>query len=483
MQIPLIGAGLKSKSAVVSAQRRLNCYLEPQRDQDKSSIVVYGRQGLISKLDLGAQRFRGGISLGNLLYLVQGSVFWEINNAFVNTDRNAASRLTTTAGNTDAASNETTIVLTDGSNMYQFDTSTLVFTQVGSALFASPQTVTYQDGFYLATFDEQGTNKKRCQISADGLTWNALDFRAIDTVRGALIRTLSFNGEVHQFSDKGLEFWAFTGDPVFPFQPIRGASLPIGLAARWSIAQGDSLFFLGRDRSGSGVQAYELAGHQIRSIGTPDWSNEINSYLTTGDAIGHFVNQDEHDYYVLHFPSAGKTWVYDAFASEVIGTPVWSEWQTNGGRYVGEYQFSLVNRAYVSDYNAGKLYLIDPMTFTDNGVTMRREVDTRHFFKDYDYVTVDEFVVDMETGVGIANGQGSDPQVMLQISRDGGRTWGAEIWMPLGKVGEYKKRVATRRIGTARDFVFRVAMTDPVQFVIAGMGLRASVNSRQQAAA
>jgi hypothetical protein len=157
------------------------------------------------------------------------------------------------------ATNELVIVLVDGTNGYIYDITANTFAQIASAMFANPQTVTYQDGYFLATFLETGTNKKRCQISADGITWNALDYRAIDTTPGALMRSLSFSGEVHQFADKGLEFWAYTGDPVFPFAPIRGATLPIGLAARWSVALGEnSLYFLGRDRwrqRGAGVRA------------------------------------------------------------------------------------------------------------------------------------------------------------------------------------------------------------------------------------
>jgi hypothetical protein len=130
----------------------------------------------------------------------------------------------------------------------------------------------------------------------------------------------------------------------------------------------------------------------------------------------------------------------------------------------------------------GRIYLIDEAAYTDNGAAIRREVDTRHFFKDYDRVTVDEIVADMETGVGLAVGQGVDPQVMIQISRDGGRTFGAEIWHDLGAVGKYKTRVAQRRCGTARDFVFRFAMTDPVKFVMTGLSVRASAEQPRQIA-
>jgi hypothetical protein len=201
--VPLIGAGVKSKSAVVSAQRRLNVYLEPQRDQDKTPIAVYGTPGLTKVMDEGALPFRGGVAVGDTLYVARGNIFESVNNAFVSTDLNAAARLTTNNGRVSMATNELVIVLVDGTNGYIYDITAGTFAQIASAMFANPQTVTYQDGYFLATFLETGTNKKRCQISADGVTWNALDYRAIDTTPGALLRSLSFGGEVHQFSDKG----------------------------------------------------------------------------------------------------------------------------------------------------------------------------------------------------------------------------------------------------------------------------------------
>jgi hypothetical protein len=70
--VPLIGTGVKGKSVVACAQRRLNCYLEPQPDQDKSPIVVYGTPGLVKVLDQGALVYRGGVTGGDLLYLAQG---------------------------------------------------------------------------------------------------------------------------------------------------------------------------------------------------------------------------------------------------------------------------------------------------------------------------------------------------------------------------------------------------------------------------
>lgn len=475
MIVPLLGAGVSSKSRVVSSQRRLNCYLEPQYDRDKSALVAYGSPGLVKVLDEGAMPYRGGVTVGDLLYITQSNVFKECNNAFVTTDRNAASRLATNSGRMSFATNETTIVLVDGTNGYNYDTSTTTFAQIASAMFSSPKTCAYQDGYYLASFDETGTDKKRCQISADGTTWNALDFRAVETASGALIRTYSFQGEVHQFTDKGIEFWAYTGDPEFPFQPIRGATLRVGLAARWSLAEGDqSLFFLGRKAGKGEVEAFELVGHQARSITTPEMANIFNSYATKGDATGYCVVIDEHTFYRIAFPAAGKTWEYDSYASGLIGVPVWSELQSNSGRHLSDLQFTLVDRPYVSDYGAGILYRIDKDTYTDNGAAIAFELITRHLFKDYGRVTVDELVADFETGVGITSGQGSDPLVMISVSRDGGRTWGAEQQISIGAIGEYTKPVSIRRLGTARDFVFKLRITDPVKRVLTGLAVRAT---------
>jgi hypothetical protein len=475
--VPLIGTGLKSKSAVASAQRRINAYLEPQVDTDKTALMVYGTPGLTQVLDMGASVFRGGITEGDLLYLIQNSVFYEVNNAFVTTDRNAAARMTTVAGRTNWASSGTVMVGADGTNGYNYTISTTTFAQIGSAMFAKPVTVTYQDGYFLASFDETGTNKKRCQISADGVTWNALDYRAIDTTPGALIRTLSFNGEVNQFSDKGVEFWAYTGDPTFPFAPIRGATVAVGLAARWSIGIGPgSLYFLGRDRSGSSCK-------RLRARGAPDPPDLDARPDARAQHVRHarrrhrvrgqhrraldlraLVPDRRQDVDVRRLRLA------DPERAGVDRAAVGN----NGGRHYSDQHFSLVNKSYVSDYQLGRLYRVDEDVYSDNGTNIPWEMDTRHFFKDYDRVTVDALVADFETGVGNAVAPGDDPQVMLQISRDGGRTWGAEMMLSLGKVGEYKKRVEQRRLGTARDFVFKLRITDPVKRALTGLGLRAT---------
>ena len=67
------------------------------------------------------------------------------------------------------------------------------------------------------------------------------------------------------------------------------------------------------------------------------------------------------------------------------------------------------------------------------------------------------------------------PQAMLRWSNDGGSTWSNEHWVTIGQQGRYKNRAIWRRLGMARDRVFEVVVTDPVNAVIVSANLKASV--------
>jgi hypothetical protein len=146
-------------------------------------------------------------------------------------------------------------------------------------------------------------------------------------------------------------------------------------------------------------------------------------------------------------------------------------------RHRSELHVNYLGRNYVTDYSTGKVYRLSQTAYTDNGDPIRWVIAGRHIFDGFNKIAVDAFQLDIETGVGLETGQGSDPQVMLRISRDGGRTWGNERWRSIGKVGEYKKRAIWGKCGRARDFVFEVSGTDPVKTAILGAGIQPRAGS------
>ena len=77
-------------------------------------------------------------------------------------------------------------------------------------------------------------------------------------------------------------------------------------------------------------------------------------------------------------------------------------------------------------------------------------------------VFVSKLTLDIQTGVGLSEGQGSDPVVMFRYSTDSGYTWSNERQLSVGQLGEYFTQVQTWRVGYGRNFVFEFSGSDPV---------------------
>jgi len=113
---------------------------------------------------------------------------------------------------------------------------------------------------------------------------------------------------------------------------------------------------------------------------------------------------------------------------------------------------------------------IPPETETDQRY-IRRLRRAPHVNHEHARVFFRTFELDLERGQGLARGQGSDPIVMLRLSRDGGQTWGEEMRLHAGALGAYTQRVIARRLGQARDTVFEVTVSDPIAWSLVGAWL------------
>ncbi len=79
-----------------------------------------------------------------------------------------------------------------------------------------------------------------------------------------------------------------------------------------------------------------------------------------------------------------------------------------------------------------------------------------------------ELSVVFDHGVGRSEGHGDDPQVVMDWSDDGGRTWSNERWAAIGRTGEYTRRAVWRRLGRFRSRCFRLTYSEPTPFAIHG---------------
>lgn len=451
MKYRLFGVGLKGKSPVVSSQHRINCYIERIVDEDVEQTAIIASPGMDLFANLGDTPCRGRIDVVSSLYVVHRGKLYELDNAGAATSRGT---LSTTSGRVDMSyDGDDVIMINDGTAGYTYTISTTTLAVIADGDFpdAAP-TGDFQDIYFLV-FGPDDT----FQISEDGTTWDPLDI-AIGNV-GKIVRGIADHGEVIIFGQKKMSFWVNTGGSDFPYQTIKGAEKEVGLAARWSLSKfDDSLAFLGKNSLGQ-VQVYKLQGHTPVVISTPQFESIINRYSTVSDATGYAHIFEGHAFYRINFPTAGKSWEYDALAGD------WHERQSGvtGSRQRGEMAVDFLNKIRIFDYENGKIYTLNATTYDENGAQYPFEITSRRVVKDFDPFALNRLFLDFETGIGLATGQGSDPQAMLTVSRDGGRKFDREMWKTMGAVGKYLTRVEWDQFGTADSFVFRLRITDPVK--------------------
>ena len=108
--------------------------------------------------------------------------------------------------------------------------------------------------------------------------------------------------------------------------------------------------------------------------------------------------------------------------------------------------------------------------FDAAGAAIRRMRSSPHLHGDGNMVYFGALWVDAAVG-GLSNlldgaGNPRPPQMMRQISNDGGYTWGPELWVGMGMTGQYKARARWTRSGRARDRCDRIVVTDPIRWVL-----------------
>lgn len=449
--VPLFGLGNVGKSVNVDAQKRTNLYAEIQQDSEKSTLTLYPTPGIQTFVNFGAYPSRGIYKKGDFLYVVNNNTLWRVSNDGAMTN---IGTLVTAQGRVDISDNGTQIIIVDGANGYIYNTSTLVFAQIGDPDFPGADTVTFLNGYFVVTKPTTG----QFYISAlyDGLAWAALDFATAESNPDNLIRVLADNGQLCLFGPETTEFWGDSGALDFPFARVGASAIEWGLAARWSLCKFmDSLIFLRRNRLGA-VQVCTLSGYSAVPVSNPEMDYVFSKYSAVDNATGFSYMVSGHPFYQINFPSANQSWLYDGL------TKAWSKVESSGGRHRGEIQQNYLDRSLVTDYENGKLYLFRDGYYSDDGAPIARELITRHQTMGQ-FTVIDELWIEMESGVGLLTGQGKTPMLMMQVSKDGGHTWGNEYWVNFGQIGEYKRRAAYRRLGRSRDWVFKFRLTDPVK--------------------
>lgn len=472
MKTPILGQSYVARSVNAADSRMVNLYPEQTPEAGKDIGFLNRAPGLTLVTSVGDGPVRGLWQFNNTAYAVSGDKLYRINSDYTT----ALIGTVFGSGPVSMADNGTQLFIACNGPSYIYNSVTKDFSQITDIDFPGAVTVGFLDGYFV--FNEPNSQRVWVTSLLDGLSIDPLDYASAEGSPDGLVSLIIDHREAWLFGTNSVEVWYNAGLADFPLQRIQGAFNEIGCAAPYSVAKLDnSLFWLGQDARGKGI-VYRANGYTGVRVSTHAIEWQIQQYSDISDAIGYTYQQEGHAFYVLIFPTAKTTWVFD------VATGAWHEraaWENNAfTRHRSNCQTTLNNDVIVGDYENGNIYKFDLNNFTDNFQTQKwlrswRALPTGA--NDLNRTAQHSLQLDCETGVGLNYGQGADPAVILRWSDDAGHTWSNEHWKSMGKIGEHSYRTIWRRLGMTtklRDRVYEVSGTDPVKIAIIGAKLHLS---------
>ena len=467
--IPIFGLGAQQRSPFLSTVKRVNAVVE-MTENGRQQAALIGMAGLSSYLTPSNRPARAHfVREGELtFYAVLDD---QIVKMLVNNPPEILGVFTTLEGPVWIADNGTQLFINDGVTAWIYNTVTSTMTQITDADFPTgARGGTFLQGrFWVYTTIGASAGRVYGSDQYNGLSWDALNFFTPEATPDGIASVFRWYNNLVIFGKTSIEWWTGISTQIpglLGFQPITGANTEVGLGGELSYGRvGQRLFFLGRVSGQAGV--YEIVNYTAEKVSTPAVDADIVTRLNHSVSIGTGYMIAGHGIFQLTFPATtvedSITWALD------IETMLWSERQSyNKPYYRGLLAVTTLDRVFISDAFTGTIWEMSDQFQSEGTDPLIFEVTSIHLLKQGDRLAVDSVQMDMETGLGLSVGQGSDPQGMIQISKDGGHVWGSEQWVPLGKIGEYQRRAVRRRIGAARDIAIRFRVTDPIPRRVSG---------------
>lgn len=469
--LQFVGPAYLARSTNFDASRLINLYPEASGSgQSKAIAYLIGTPGLKPWATLSGGGIRGCLRFNKTTaVVVAGPNVYQVDATGTGT---LIGTIVDRPTPVSMASNGQVIMLVTGPEGYQVNVNPGSVTQIVNDAFDGADRVDYIDGYFV--FNKPNTG----QFQITGLLTTNIDPLDFATAEGSpdlLISLVVDHREIWLFGENSTEVFFNSGNADFPFERIQGAFIQQGCAAKYSPCRfSTSIAWLTQNDEGQGM-VVKSEGYQPARISTHAVEFAIAQYPRIDDAIGYSYQSEGHTFYMLTFPSGNATWTYDAT------TQLWHErvWRNPAdgsyNRHRSQCMMAFANKIIVGDWETGALYVMDLDTYTDAGAALPAMRQVPHFASDDNTLTqFDRLWIDMETGVGLdgAPAIGTDPMLMVSWSDDGGKTFGTEHLVPIGKIGERKRRAVIRRMGKARDRVYRVLVTDPIKRAFIGAGVK-----------
>lgn len=429
-----------TSNTAANPERVLNMLAERMNQGSKTQLTLRAVPGQVTFGDTGTILLRDIKTVNGVLYAVAAGQLFSIDSI------GGASTLGTVADDVDTIidGNGSTVTITAGGNYYVWDGSTL--SQPSGGLLTSFGSVGFS-GLYTILTEESGNRFEWTELAAPE-TLNALHFATCESNNDDVLRVVPHMNYIWLFNAESTEIWYNTGAAgANAFAPLAGGTSDIGLKSKKLAVRFDAgIFFIGNDDV-----AYLAGGEGLRPVSSPGVETSI---AENTPSHCYYYEHRGHKICVLRF-SDRPAWCYD------FSTGLWHErssgvnheaWESVGSTYAYS--------KWLTGVDAGKIYEMTGTTDIDG--PLRRTIISRPFYMGQRF-TAAEFELFGRFGDSAFS---RSPEVMVQFSKDGGRTWGGEKTRKTGKLGERNKRVRFNGLGSFFDFSVKVSITDDVDISI-----------------
>jgi len=443
----------KTKSVDWAQAELTNWYLQGNK-RGKLPLAAYPCPGT-SVFSAGTgTSWRGLYEYNGVLYGVLDSTFYSIGSDGTKT---TLGTLSTSSGRVRFANITDQILLVDGTAGYLFIVSTSSFSAISDVDFPFTTTsITAQDEYFIAAVP--GTPRVVYSDISDGTSWNALNLLQKSGISQNVIAVKSLYPYIWFIGTTSLEPYFNSGAP---FERDNTGVLRIGMptnAVDTVAVSTTSMFFVSKNASG-GIQIIQAQPGNFASVST-EISYQLKQVTDLTGSFAYTYMQEDNEYYTVTFPASNLTFDYN------ITTKSWNKRESYVGgqytRHIGNCYAFCYNKQIIGDYQSGNLYYMDSDAQTENGTAIRRTLVTYPFFKDTKYITIDRLIMESESGVG------NNSTIDLYLSTDGGHTFNQRS--PSRTIGTtYGARsLLYDRIGSARQWVFKVQTTMTDKCILLG---------------
>lgn len=457
--VNITGPSYQSRSRPLSSQVTQNFYQQfNEGGKDKYVLLPFPGLKVISSK---AGSDRGFHRMAEVLYQVKGVTLYSIDKTGLHT----AKGVIPGTGRAIIADDGINMFIVSDLKVWKFSTDTDLVTEVTDLNITGSKSVDFFNNQFIYTKDRFSTVSN----VGDGSTASGLNVVGEETLPDDLVRDYVFDEVIYRCGVRSIVGWYNSGVGSPPIEKLQGRIFTVGLAAINSIAHTDQAFYwLGDD-----FAIYRASGGSEERISTDAISNQLQKFTDVSDAIANTFTFEGQNFYQITFPTGNRTFVIN----ETLGENGWFELSSgiNSPLDSSEYQGTSIINAYgknfVADVDSGSVYTLDFDTHTNDNKPLQRirvtqSVNGELLGAKGKRVQMSELKIIMETGVGLVEGQGDNPRIMIEYSDDGGNSWNAGSWPQVGRMGEFTLQVEWFNLESFYDRIFRVSTSDPVNYSI-----------------